>query len=106
MAAAEGLVRRIAVLVLLWAAPAAAQTVGPGPVQAVAPPGATACSGCHGVNAATDIPSLQGRSPDEIAAAMQAFRSGERPATVMDRIAKGFTDEESRAIAAWVSRPH
>ena len=25
---------------------------------------------------------------------MQAFRTGERPATVMDRIAKGFTDEE------------
>jgi cytochrome subunit of sulfide dehydrogenase len=37
-------------------------------------------------------------------AAMQAFRSGQRPATVMDRIAKGFTDEETRAIAAWVSR--
>jgi sulfide dehydrogenase cytochrome subunit len=107
MAAAEGLVRRIAVLVLLWPAPTAALgAAGAGPVQAVAPPGATACSGCHGENAATDIPSLQGRSPDEIAAAMQAFRSGERPATVMDRIAKGFTDEESPAIAAWVSRPH
>jgi cytochrome c553 len=35
---------------------------------------------------------------------MQAFRTGERPATVMDRIARGFTDEEARAIAAWVSQ--
>jgi cytochrome c553 len=35
---------------------------------------------------------------------MQAFRTGEREANVMDRIAKGFTDEETRAIAAWVSR--
>ena len=34
---------------------------------------------------------------------MQAFRAGERPATVMDRIAKGFTDEETRAIAAWLA---
>jgi sulfide dehydrogenase cytochrome subunit len=35
---------------------------------------------------------------------MQAFRTGEREATVTDRIAKGFTDEEARAIAVWVSR--
>jgi cytochrome c553 len=32
---------------------------------------------------------------------MQAFRSGQKPATVMDRIAKGFTLEETQAIAAW-----
>ena len=32
---------------------------------------------------------------------MKAFRAGERPATVMDRIAKGFSDDEMRAIAAW-----
>ncbi|WP_425350951.1 c-type cytochrome, partial [Methylobacterium aquaticum] len=30
-------------------------------------------------------------------------RSGARPATVMTRIAKGFSDEESRAIAAWIA---
>jgi cytochrome c553 len=32
---------------------------------------------------------------------MTAFRSGTRPATVMNRIAKGFTDDEIAAIAAW-----
>ena len=87
----------IAALLLVAATPAAA--------QAVAPPGAAACSGCHGAGAAaTVMPSLQGRAPEDIVAAMQAFRSGQRPATVMDRIAKGFTDEETRAIAVWVSR--
>jgi cytochrome subunit of sulfide dehydrogenase len=87
----------IAVLLLVAAPPAAA--------QAVAPPGAAACSGCHGAGAAaTVVPPLRGLAPDDIVAAMQAFRSGQRPATVMDRIAKGFTDEETRAIAAWVSR--
>jgi cytochrome subunit of sulfide dehydrogenase len=50
------------------------------------------------------MPPLQNLAPDDIVAAMQAFRSGQRSATVMDRIAKGFTDEETRAIAAWVSR--
>ena len=32
---------------------------------------------------------------------MQGFRSGQVPATVMNRIAKGFTDDEIKAIAAW-----
>jgi cytochrome c553 len=50
------------------------------------------------------VPGLRGRASDDIAKAMQAFRTGERKATVMDRIAKGFTDEETRAIAVWVSR--
>jgi cytochrome c553 len=33
---------------------------------------------------------------------MQAFRSGQKPATVMNRIAKGFSDDEIRAIADWL----
>ena len=41
------------------------------------------------------------RDQAAIVKAMQDFRSGVRAATVMDRIAKGFTDEEIQAIAAW-----
>jgi cytochrome c553 len=37
---------------------------------------------------------------------MRAFRSGERPATVMNRIAKGFSDDEIGAIADWLARQH
>ena len=33
--------------------------------------------------------------------ALQEFRSGQRAGTIMDRIAKGFTDEEIQALAAW-----
>ena len=70
-----------------------------------APPGAAACSGCHPASAAiaTPVPPLRGRDPAEIVAAMQGFRSGQRPATVMGRIAKGFSDDESKAIAAWLA---
>jgi sulfide dehydrogenase cytochrome subunit len=32
---------------------------------------------------------------------MKAFKSGERPATLMDRIAKGYTDEEIEAMAKY-----
>ena len=44
---------------------------------------------------------LVGRNPGDIVAAMQGFKSGQLPATVMGRIAKGFTDDEIKAIAAW-----
>jgi cytochrome c553 len=47
------------------------------------------------------FPVLAGRDPGEIVALLDAFRAGTRPATVMDRIAKGFTHEETVAIATW-----
>jgi cytochrome subunit of sulfide dehydrogenase len=67
------------------------------------PPGASACLGCHPASAGrrSGVPPLTGRNPADIVAAMQAFRSGQRAATVMDRIAKGFSDAEIEAIAAW-----
>jgi sulfide dehydrogenase cytochrome subunit len=77
----------------------------PATAQDGAPPGAASCSGCHGPSAGDAVvPPLQGRPAEEIVGAMQAFRAGQRPATVMDRIAKGFADEETRAIATWLSQ--
>jgi cytochrome c553 len=67
------------------------------------PPGAAACSGCHPASARVTSPvtRLNGLDRAAIVRAMQEFRSGQRAATVMDRIAKGFTDAEIQAIAAW-----
>lgn len=67
------------------------------------PPGAAACTGCHPVSArvTSPVPRLAGLDRNAMITAMQDFRAGRRPATVMDRIAKGFTDEEIQAIAAW-----
>lgn len=67
-----------------------------------APPGASSCLGCHGASGAP-LPSLANLSASEIENAMEQFRSGAREATVMNRIAKGFTPEESKAIAAWLA---
>ena len=80
----------------LFALPACAQSTD-------APAGAAACSGCHANSKTVETPAprLIGRSPADIVAAMQAFKTGARPATIMDRIAKGFTDDETKAIAAW-----
>jgi cytochrome c553 len=49
----------------------------------------------------TPVPPLKGRSQTDIADAMIDYKSGKRAGTIMDRIAKGFSDEEIRAIAAW-----
>ena len=71
-----------------------------------APPGAASCSGCHGPAAlGTAIPSLEGREAADTVAQMQAFRTGQRPATVMGRIAKGFSEDETHAIAEWLANP-
>ena len=68
-----------------------------------APRGALSCSGCHAAKQATvtAIPRLHGRPSQATIAALQGFKSGRLPATVMDRIARGFTDEEISAVAHW-----
>ncbi|HYS48767.1 MAG TPA: cytochrome C [Xanthobacteraceae bacterium] len=83
----------------LFALAQAAGAAAPAP-----PSGATSCTGCHPASAKveTKVPRLAGRNAAEIVAAMQAFRSGQKPSTVMDRIAKGFSDEETRAVADWL----
>ena len=66
-----------------------------------APAGASACLGCHGASE-TELPSLNKLSESEIESAMDAFRTGAREATLMNRIAKGFTPDETRALAQWL----
>ena len=70
-----------------------------------APPGAASCSGCHAVsrNVDTAVPGIAGRKSADLSAAMRDFKSGARPATVMGRIARGFSDTEIEAIAVWFS---
>jgi sulfide dehydrogenase cytochrome subunit len=68
-----------------------------------APPGALACTGCHETSVDSAL-SLKGLSAEEIATAVAEMRSGAREATLMNRIAAGFTDAEIEAIAQWLAR--
>ena len=78
--------------------------VGTASAATTPPPGAAACSGCHRpAGAGGAVPAIDGRPAAEIVAAMAAYRAGERSPTVMDRIAKGFSDDEVQAIAAWLA---
>jgi len=65
------------------------------------------CAACHGTGGAgrgEALPVLAGQSKEALVASMRAFKAGQRPATIMHQIAKGYTDEQIEEIAAYLSR--
>ena len=65
---------------------------------------AAACAICHGTEGRAvtkDVIALAGLPREHIASQMRAFRDGQRPATVMHQIAKGYNDAQIDAMAAW-----
>ena len=65
---------------------------------------AAACAICHGTEGKAvtqNVIPLAGLPRDHIATQMRAFRDGQRPATVMHQIAKGYSDAQIDAMAAW-----
>ncbi len=66
---------------------------------------ANTCFSCHGTDgkSAGDMPTIAGKSEEFITEKLKAFKSGSLEATVMDRIVKGFTDDEIAALAKFFS---
>ena len=64
---------------------------------------AATCANCHGTNgqARGDMKPLAGVSAGKIVAMMADFKSGSQPATIMHQIAKGYTDEQIKLLAAY-----
>lgn len=65
---------------------------------------AAACAICHGTEGRAvtkDVIPLAGLPKEQIVTQMKAFRDGKRPATVMHQIAKGYSDPQIDALAAW-----
>jgi cytochrome c553 len=50
------------------------------------------------------VPGLAGRPQAELVAQMAAFRANERPGTIMGRIARGYTEAETLAVAAYFAQ--
>jgi len=63
------------------------------------------CSTCHGLDGkgATAVAPLKGMPASAIVQSMKQFKAGDRPATIMNRIAKGFSDEEIQAVADYLA---
>ena len=68
---------------------------------------AATCSNCHGTEGrpveGEAMPRLAGQAREALAGSLRAFRDGSRPATVMHQIAKGYSNEEIDALAAYFS---
>jgi sulfide dehydrogenase cytochrome subunit len=81
---------------LALAAPAAAQD---GTVLALS------CAACHGTDGKSPgaIPAIAGKNRAFIEGALSDFKSGKRTGTVMNRLAKGYTDDEIKALAVFFS---
>lgn len=60
---------------------------------------AETCSACHSPDIHSSIPGLGGRPAGDLLRMLLAFRDGGRAATIMDRIAKGYSREQLGAIA-------
>jgi sulfide dehydrogenase cytochrome subunit len=66
---------------------------------------AAACANCHGTHGVSQqgMPNLAGQQGTYLAQQMRDFRAGVRPATIMHQLAKGYTDEQIEALAAYFS---
>lgn len=64
------------------------------------------CFNCHGTEGRSPgaIPSIAGEPYAVLLAQLQAFKAGEAPgATVMTRLAKGYSDDQLDALARYFS---
>lgn len=87
---------RAVLLALMLAIATPALASGPAPLAA------QGCTGCHGPNGSgmAATPAIAGRDTAELIAIMAEYRANRRPATIMGRIARGYTEAEIAAIAA------
>ncbi|MBM3489881.1 MAG: c-type cytochrome [Alphaproteobacteria bacterium] len=89
----------LAGLVLAMPFAASAQSVTPTQVMAAT------CAGCHGseLTGAGGVPSLRGQQKDYLERTLNDFKSGQRPATVMNRLAKGYSPEQIAELAQYLA---
>jgi sulfide dehydrogenase cytochrome subunit len=80
--------------------PAAAQSAAQPPLIA------QGCIGCHGQAGAGrgSIPKIAGYGRDIFIAQWAAFKTNQRPATIMNRVAPGYTDAEVAVLADYFSK--
>lgn len=68
---------------------------------------AASCANCHGPDGRSTggIPQLRGLPEQHLLQRLQAFKAGTaKDATVMTRLAKGYDDEQLKALATWFSK--
>lgn len=66
---------------------------------------ALSCAACHGTDGKSpgSIPAIAGKAQNFLETSLADFKSGKRAGTVMNRLAKGYSDEEIKALAVFFS---
>lgn len=66
---------------------------------------AATCANCHGTDGrpvpGSGSEALAGMEKDKLMQKLRDFRTGARPATIMQQIAKGYTEAQLETIAAY-----
>jgi len=90
---------KLAAVLALASSVAQAQSIDPLQVRGWA----AACANCHGTNgvAQPGNESLAGANKDDLLKKMLDFKSGNKPATIMHQLSKGYSDEQLAAIAGY-----
>ncbi len=60
------------------------------------------CAGCHGTDGSSvgpSMPAIAGMDPEVFVDAMKAYKDNKRNATIMNRIAKAYNEEQFKAMA-------
>jgi cytochrome c553 len=90
---------------LAWAQQPAPNFASPNTSPKGAQAMAATCAMCHGTNGRTvansPVAVLAGRPKAEFVQSMTQFKTGQRPATIMHQIAKGYSDAEIAALAEY-----
>ena len=83
----------------------AAHAQGPTPDPNLARNLAATCANCHGTNGnalkGAGLDSLAGIPKDKTLQKLAEFKSGDKPASIMHQITKGYTDEQLDLIATF-----
>jgi sulfide dehydrogenase cytochrome subunit len=63
------------------------------------------CAACHGTDGRpapdSSVPGLAGMPREQLAAQMRGFKTGSRPGTVMNQLAKGFSESQIDQMAGY-----
>ena len=69
---------------------------------------AATCANCHGTNGnavkGSGLDSLAGVPKDKTLQKLADFKSGDKPASIMHQIAKGYTDDQYQLMGEFFSR--
>jgi cytochrome c553 len=63
------------------------------------------CANCHGTDGRSrgSVPAIAGQDKAYLVQQLKDFRDGKRPSTIMQQLAKGYSDAQIEAAAAYLA---